>query len=133
MRIAAEVVLTEEQKRLLERLSRSSKSSVRLAQRARIVLLAAQGLQNKAIAGQVGLGRVPVARWRERWLESGLEGIERDLPRGAPAVKGGIDDAKPAGGSNALECAQDGCQIGRGAEYGLAALAKNGSETEFEP
>ena len=87
MRIAAEVVLTEEQKRLLERLSRSSKSSVRLAQRARIVLLAAQGLQNKAIAGQVGLGRVPVARWRERWLESGLEGIERDLPRGAPRVK----------------------------------------------
>ena len=33
-----------------------------------------------------------VARWRERYLESGLQGIERDLPRGAPAVK--VDVAK---------------------------------------
>jgi transposase len=33
-----------------------------------------------------------VARWRERYLESGLQGIERDLPRGAPPVK--MDVAK---------------------------------------
>ena len=26
-------------------------------------------------------------RWRERYLQFGLEGIERDLPRGAPPVK----------------------------------------------
>ena len=32
------------------------------------------------------------ARWRERYLESGLQGIERDLPRGAPPVK--VDVAK---------------------------------------
>ena len=66
--------------------------SVRLAQRAQIVLLAAQGLQNKAIAEQLGIGRVQVARWRERYLEGGLQGIERDLPRGAPPVK--VDAAK---------------------------------------
>jgi hypothetical protein len=30
---------------------------------------------------------VQVSRWRERYLESGLQGIERDLPRGAPPVK----------------------------------------------
>jgi hypothetical protein len=35
---------------------------------------------------------VQVARWRERYLESGLQGIERDLPRGAPPVK--VDVAK---------------------------------------
>jgi transposase len=63
-----------------------------LAQRAQIVLLAAQGLQNKDIAEQLGVGRVQVARWRERYLESGLQGIERDLPRGAPPVK--VDVAK---------------------------------------
>ena len=56
MRVAAKVVLTEEQKRLLEKVSRSGRSSVRLAQRARIVLLAAEGMQNKEIAKQVGLG-----------------------------------------------------------------------------
>lgn len=56
-------------------------------QRARIVLLAAQGLQNKDIAEQLDIGRVQVARRRERYLESCLQGIERDLPRGAPPVK----------------------------------------------
>ena len=37
--------------------------------RARIVLLAAQGLQNKDIAQALGVGRVQVARWRERDLQ----------------------------------------------------------------
>ena len=87
MRVAPAMVLTDEQRSALTRLARSRRCSVRLAQRARIVLLAAQGLQNKAIAEQLGIGRVQVARWRERYLESGLQGIERDLPRGAPPVK----------------------------------------------
>ena len=34
-----------------------------------------------------GVGRVQVSRWRERYAQSGLAGIERDLPRGAPPVK----------------------------------------------
>jgi transposase len=65
---------------------------VRLAQRARIVLLAADGMQNKDIAGQVGVGRVQVSRWRERYVQSRLAGIERDLPRGAPPAK--VDTAR---------------------------------------
>lgn len=92
MRIAPAIEVTKEQERELTKLARSKRSSVRLAQRAQIVLLAAQGLQNKAIAEQLGIGRVQVARWRERYLESGLQGIERDLPRGAPPVK--VDVAK---------------------------------------
>jgi transposase len=60
---------------------------VRLAQRARMVLLASDGLQNKAIAEEVGAGRVQVARWRERYGRLRLAGIERDLPRGAPPVR----------------------------------------------
>jgi transposase len=92
LRVAPTMVLTAEQQHELTRLSRSKRTSVRLAQRARIVLLAAQGLQNKDIAEQLGIGRVQVARWRERYLERGLQGIERDLPRGAPPVK--VDVAK---------------------------------------
>jgi len=87
VRVAAAIVLTEAQEGELNRLTRSRRTSVRLAQRARIVLLAAQGLQNKDIAEELGIGRVQVARWRERYLQSGLQGIERDLPRGAPPVK----------------------------------------------
>jgi transposase len=87
LRVAPAVVLTDEQESELNGLARSKRSSVRLVQRARIVLLAAQGLQNKDIADLLGIGRVQVARWRERYVESGLQGIERDLPRGAPPVK----------------------------------------------
>ena len=92
LRVAPGIELTDEQEVELTRLSRSKRTSVRLAQCAQIVLLAAQGFQNKDIAEQLGIGRVQVARWRERYLESGLQGIERDLPRGAPPVK--VDVAK---------------------------------------
>lgn len=92
MRVAPTIELTDEQKGELSKLSRSGRTSVRLAQRAKIVLLAAQGLQNKDIAQQLGIGRVQVSRWRQRYLESGLAGIERDLPRGAPPAK--VDAAR---------------------------------------
>ena len=87
MRVAPEIVLTSEEHIELTKLVRSKLSSVRPAQRARILLLAAEGMQNKAIAQQLGVGRVQVARWRERYAESRLAGIERDLPRGAPPAK----------------------------------------------
>ena len=92
MRVAPEIVLTDEERAELTRLVRSKLTSVRLVQRARIVLLAAESLQNKDIAEQVGVGRVQVSRWRERYAQSRLAGIERDLPRGAPPVK--VDAAR---------------------------------------
>ena len=84
MRVAPEIVLTSEEQTELTRLAQSKLSSVRLAQRARIVLLAAKGMQSKDIAQQLGVGRVQVSRWRERYAQFRLAGIERDLPRGAP-------------------------------------------------
>jgi len=86
LRVAPVVEVSREQEAELAT-GRVRRTSARLAQRARIVLLAAQGLQNKEIAEQLGIGRVQVARWRERYMESGLGGIECDLPRGAPPVK----------------------------------------------
>ena len=92
MRVAPEIVLTDEERAELTRLVRSRLTSVRLVLRARIVLLAADGMQNKDIAEQLGVGRVQVSRWRERYVLSQLAGIERDLPRGAPPVK--VDAAR---------------------------------------
>jgi transposase len=86
MRVAAEIVLTPDERSELTRLVRSKVTSVRLATRSRIVLLAAEGMQNKAIAARLGVGRVQVSRWRARYATSRLAGIERDLPRGAPPV-----------------------------------------------
>lgn len=87
VRVAPEIVLTDEERAELTRLARSKCTSVRLVQRAQIVLLCAQGMQNKEVAEQLGVGRIQVARWRARYLESRLAGIERDLPRGAPPVR----------------------------------------------
>jgi DNA-binding NarL/FixJ family response regulator len=52
-------------------------SSVRagLAQRARIVLLAADGMSNTAIAEKVGVARPTVIDWRSRYESSGLAGL----------------------------------------------------------
>jgi len=87
MRVAPEIILTSEERADLTKLVRSKRTSVRLVERARIVLLAAGGMQSKDIAAQLGIGRVQVSRWRERYAESRLAGIEHDLPRGAPPVK----------------------------------------------
>lgn len=84
MRVAPKIVLSEEEQAALTRLVRSRLTSVRLAQRARIVLLAADRMQNKEIAEQLGIGRVQVSRWRERYAQARLAGIEHDFPRGAP-------------------------------------------------
>ena len=67
MRVAPEIVLTDEEHAELSKLVRSRRTSVRLALRARIVLLAADGIQNKDIAEQLGVGRVQVSRWRARY------------------------------------------------------------------
>lgn len=84
MRVAPEIVLTEGERAELMKLVRSKLTSVRLEQRAGIVLLAADGVQNKEIAEMLGIGRIQVGRWRERYAAHRLAGIERDLPRGAP-------------------------------------------------
>jgi transposase len=76
----------------LTRLARSKTTSVWLARRARIVLLAASGLDNQAIATQLDIGRVQVGRWRERYAQGGLAAIEQDLPRGGRPPK--VDAAK---------------------------------------
>jgi transposase len=92
MRVALQIELSGEEREKLEKLVRSKRTSVRLAQRARIVLLASAGMQNQAIAQELGIGRVPAGRWRERYARLRFAGIERDLPRGAPPRK--VDTAR---------------------------------------
>jgi transposase len=82
MRKAPVIKLSEEQKQQLEKWSRSRKSSFRLVQRSKIVLLAAQDKTNYEISAALGVERTIVGRWRKRFAECGLSGIEKDLPRG---------------------------------------------------
>lgn len=82
MRKAIAIVLDDSQRKELEQLTRSRTASVRLAERAQIVLHAADGLQDKQIAGEMGIPRQKAARWRKRFFKLGLAGIEKDAPRG---------------------------------------------------
>ena len=81
MRTAPLVTLTDTQRKQLQGYARGRRTSVRLALRAKIVLLAAKGFQNQQIAQQLSVTRQLVARWRKRFLQAGVAGIEKDAPR----------------------------------------------------
>lgn len=81
MRKAVTIELTEKERVTLLALSRGKKVSVRLAQRSAIILLAADGQENMAIAAHLNMTRQRVARWRDRYAAQGLEGIAMDAPR----------------------------------------------------
>ncbi|WP_067519080.1 IS630 family transposase [Endozoicomonas ascidiicola] len=82
MRVAAKISLSEQEQKLLKRLSSSNKSSVRIARRSKIILLAADGKTNLEIAEALNIERGQVSRWRVRYVAEGFRGIEKDLPRG---------------------------------------------------
>jgi transposase len=65
---------------------RSSTISAGLAQRARIVLLAADGLANTEIAERVGVSRPTVIGWRARYRNSGIGGLSDQARPGRPRV-----------------------------------------------
>src|SRR5882757_7395252 len=81
MRVAAQVVLTDEQRSELSTLARSQSVALRLVERANIILQAAEGKQDQEIAAALAVGRHTVARWRARFLQYGIRGIEKDAPR----------------------------------------------------
>ena len=65
----------------IEKLARGRRTAVRLALRAKIIRLAAEGLQNKDIATELRVCRQAVGEWRRRFAESGIVGIEKDATR----------------------------------------------------
>ena len=81
MRVAVAIVLKADERESLQRFSRSRTTPVRLAERSKIVLLAAEGKTNGEIAEELGITRQKVGRWRDRYHELGLAGIEKDAPR----------------------------------------------------
>jgi len=81
MRVAPQVILTEDQRRTLLQWARGRSLPARQVERARVVLLAAAGKQDLEIAAEVGISNQKASRWRKRFLEMGLAGLEKDAPR----------------------------------------------------
>jgi transposase len=80
MRMVPALRITIEERRELERRAQGEHVSRRVAQRARIVLLAADGVPNRQIAMLVGLNQNQVGMWRKRYAAHGMAGLA-DLPR----------------------------------------------------
>jgi transposase len=83
-RPAAALVLREGDRERLVSLTRSTSVRAGLALRARVVLLAAGGVSNTAIAEQVGLSRPKVIGWRQRYERSGIKGLDDAERSGRP-------------------------------------------------
>ena len=81
MRVARPVVLTAEQQDILEAHARARSAAARSVERARIVLLAAAGMQDKQIAAKLSIMPEKAARWRNRFLDGGLAALDKDAPR----------------------------------------------------
>jgi transposase len=74
------ITLTSSEKSVLEDVARKYTSPYFQVVRAKAILMAAQGLRNDQIAAQVSLPRQIISKWRKRFFEERLEGLE-NLPR----------------------------------------------------
>ena len=82
MRVAKAIELSDDDRTTLTKWSRGRSTPTRLVIRAKIVLAAAKGAENKDIAAELGCTRKTVGLWRNRFAEFGLSGIEQDAARG---------------------------------------------------
>ena len=80
----AEVVLSDEDREVLERWARRPKGSQALALRCRIVLAAADGQSSQEIAARLGCTASTVGKWRGRFARRGFDGLHDEPRPGKP-------------------------------------------------
>jgi len=81
---APQIRLSPSERRRLESWSRRRKTAQALAMRARVVLEAAKGTTNVAIAEKLGVSRGTVTCWRKRFAKARLDGLLDEPRPGAP-------------------------------------------------
>jgi transposase len=98
---AAKIMVTEKQHGILQQIVRSTTAPQRLVVRARLILLAFDGLVNRAVSDAIGLGRKQVGLWRRRWQQSfdALVAVECREPEAAlhRAIEEVLSDAPRSG------------------------------------
>jgi transposase len=82
--VAVAIELSDAERLQLEAWTRRRTSAQALAQRSRIVLLAAEGLKNTEIAERLAVNRAMVAKWRSRFAEHRLDGLTDEPRPGRP-------------------------------------------------
>lgn len=81
-----EIVLDGKERSHLEAIARKYTSPYRDVMRAKVVLLAADGLANKEISERLRLPRQIVSKWRKRFFEQRLAGLQERPRRGRPRI-----------------------------------------------
>ena len=81
---AVAIALSAAERRELDSLARAQKTGQAMARRARIVLAAAAGLENKAICTEVGADANTVSKWRRRFASDRLDGLLDEPRPGTP-------------------------------------------------
>ena len=79
------ITLTKQEQEELEARARKHTAPYREVLRAKIVLLAAQGLSNDVIAARLDISRQVVSKWRKRFAVARLPGLEEQPRTGRPA------------------------------------------------
>ena len=85
------LVLSDGEHAELSALAGRRKTAQALAVRARIVLLASEGIANKDVATKLGIDQVTVGKWRRRFLSNRLDGLRDEARCGTPRT---VDDAR---------------------------------------
>ena len=80
------LLLDSKEKQYLESIARKYTSPYRDVMRAKVVLFASQGLSNKEIGERLDLPRQIVSKWRKRFFDERLDGLEERSRRGRPRV-----------------------------------------------
>jgi transposase len=78
------LVVTDEQRIELERIARRARTNRNLAMRAKIVLASAKGLANVEVAAKLRTSHVTVGKWRNRFIEGGVDALFDEPRPGAP-------------------------------------------------
>jgi transposase len=80
------VLLGQDERALLQAITRKYTSPYRDVMRAKVILLAADGLSNQQIGERLQLPRQIVSKWRKRFFEQRLAGLQERPRRGRPAL-----------------------------------------------
>jgi transposase len=81
MRVAPPVIIDPSQRETLQQWARSRSLPARQVERAKVILLAAAGKTDLEIAATLNFSNQKAARWRKRFLQFDLNGLEKDAPR----------------------------------------------------
>jgi transposase len=92
MRVAPPVIIDSSQRETLRQWAKSRSLPARQIERAKVVLLAAEGKTDMEIAASLNISNQKAGRWRKRFLQFDLAGLVKDAPR--PGRKPAIYDGR---------------------------------------